>query len=194
VDTGNIIDAVNAGIAIGALVVAFAYGRRNARVADNALVIAQQSAVSAAEVSKVERDRDHHAYRPDLEHLGAFSTIWNEQSGRHNRVYTFNLPLTYRAHAHAINDNPNESRSYVGISPSNIIDAGHERRINLGDSDQPLPKLLELKFWPPEIGDSGEPWSCPCGRPEHPVDQDSVGHWVVRVPVTAEEVSLVVRA
>jgi hypothetical protein len=96
-------------------------------------------------------------------------------------VYRFTLPRSYRMHAYAISDDG--TRTYVGVSPSNAVEGGRERLIILGDANSALPKLIELLFWPPEPGDSGEPRTCPCGLPEHQGEPQSQAHWVVTLPV-----------
>lgn len=180
-DSSNIIDILTGLVALGALAVAIVYGQINARAADRAIRIAGESATSSAEVSKAERERDHDAKRPDLTVHGKFRGVHNARTKGTDLQFVFTLPRTYRMHGDAINENG--SRTPLSIDPSNTADAGHERHINLGDADRSLPDRLELRFWPPEQGDSGEPWGCPCERVNRAEDQDSPGHWMVMVPV-----------
>lgn len=179
-------------VSLGALVVSWWNAKsdnRSAAAAEDSAVSARQAADYARAAVASAHEGDHERYGPDMDTAGKFEWVRNPQRQASDYVYVFRLPRSYRMHADAINDN--NSRTPTGIHPSNVIESGHEYRINLGGAGQPLPKAMELRFFPPMDTDAGNIFTCPCDRPPLPSGQDSRGHWTVTVPVARPPEALV---
>ncbi|NMO53424.1 hypothetical protein HH310_19815 [Actinoplanes sp. TBRC 11911] len=70
---------------------------------------------------------------------------------------------------------------------SDIVRTGEPTKFFVGYTGTNMPSYVRLNFWPPNAGDSGELWTCRCGRPlddAGALPAAAVSHWqmIVRVP------------
>lgn len=175
-------------LSVGALVVAGLTARYNQRSADaseasaissdRSADAAKDAAESARIVAKSELGRDHRELSPDLS-AARFKSIRNDRTGASDWFYLFTVPKTYRLQGDLMFGG---SRS--PISPAGpVLEAGVEHRVFLCTTrNQPVPDVLELRFFPPAADDPGETWTCSCSEPVA-TDLTGRGHWVARVNV-----------
>jgi hypothetical protein len=184
----NALAIIAVGVSIGALAVSVwtgKYNKRSAVAAEDSAATAKEAgesakaaAESAASVARVELDRDHEAYRPQL--LDAhFEIVDNERTGGDNLFYVFTLTRSYRAAGDKLEG---DSRSPLGLDL--VLPAGKPIRVHVDGlrpvQDQSAVKSLHLRFWPPADADPVEWWTCRCGRP---TESGNALHWEVQVPV-----------
>ena len=174
-------------ISLGALGVALWQGssnRRSAVAAEDSAVTSRQaadyaresaehakaSAEAADRVAQSEVGRDHETYRPMVPHQ--FTRVANPRTGKDNLFFEFWPKRTYRMAADLLLEGG--GMSPASIDPGPVIEAGRRTRVYIGEvGGMKLPEGLSMRFWPPEAGDPGESWQCPCGRTD-----DGDFHWV----------------
>jgi hypothetical protein len=155
--------------------------------ADRAADAAKDSAETARVLAVVEMHRLHSEYRPDLSD-GRFEAVHNPRTGQYCSFYVFTLPRGYRIRGVGVGNGG--GRSDLSLDPTLYAPAGHEVHAFVGDLKglkdediRAMPRRLNFRFWPPQDGDSGEHWMCPCGADVIDGGGNGAGHWEHSVKV-----------
>lgn len=137
----------------------------------------RDSANEAAKVSRIENQRQHEAFRPELP---------NEIEAQKRDASLFGSITVDRDYRIAATGLYDESSSHE-IGMPLLIRAGQPQSFQIDHlppgAKEPRTKAILFRFWPPVADVDGvEPWACPCGQPATE-NVNGKGHWERRVPV-----------
>jgi len=164
--------------------------RRSAEAAEDAAEssrlsadAAEESATYAGQVAQVELNRDHEMYRL----IKPADSVWHpvkDTAGQgYNLFLTFTVPRSYRLGG--VRHNKDGGTTALDIRSGSFANSGQHVRVFVDDlpperHGQPNVTSLTLWIWPPADADSGESWTCSCGKP---VTEGGEPHWVWNLDV-----------
>jgi hypothetical protein len=157
-------------------------GETAARASETSAVAAREAAREAADVGRMEREREHDRLSPGPVPTIDAVLVWNPESLARNLFGTVTVPRDYRVLAEAVHRGG--VRMPLGLD--RVLHAGRPYRFHIErwpvGRTEPEMAYVAFRFWVPADGDDVEAWKCPCDRAM--IEGGERGHWEWRAPIS----------